>query len=100
MNKSEAIENIKKLSEIELVKILKLLKENSYGILSKAAKTKEIERFKSQIIGKEYYKILTEEEIDVIIEYTLIRCGLMENEHELRDRIGNKPSKILDGDER
>lgn len=32
MNRSEALENIRKLTEIELIKNLKLLKENSYGI--------------------------------------------------------------------
>ena len=52
MNRSEALENIRKLTEIELIKNLKLLKENSYGILSKAARAKAIERFKSQIIGR------------------------------------------------
>lgn len=100
MNKSEALENIRKLTEIELIKNLKLLKENSYGILSKAARAKAIERFKSQIIGKEYYKIFTEEEINVIIEYTLLKCDLRENEHELREHIEIKPSKTLDRDER
>lgn len=107
MNRSEALENIRKLTEIELIKNLKLLKENSYGILSKAARAKAIERFKSQIIGKEYYKIFTEEEINVIIEYTLLKCDLRENEHdlrenehELREHIESKPSKTPERDER
>ena len=42
---------------------------------------------------------LTEEEINIIIEYTLARFGLMENEHELR-HIENKSSKTPDRDER
>lgn len=107
MNRSEALENIRKLTEIELIKNLKLLKENSYGILSKAARAKAIERFKLQIIGKEYYKIFTEEEINVIIEYTLLKCDLRENEHdlrenehELREHIESKPSKTPERDER
>lgn len=100
MNRSEALENIRKLTEIELIKNLKLLKENSYGILSKVARAKAIERFKLQIIGKEYYKIFTEEEINVIIEYTLLKCDLRENEHELREHIESKPSKTPERDER
>lgn len=99
MNRSEALANVGKLIEIELIKNLKLLKENSYGILSKVARAKEIERFKSQRIGKEYYNFFSEEEINVIIEYTLLRCGLIENEHELREHI-EKPSKTHDRDER
>ena len=95
MNKSEALANVGKLTEIELITVLKLLKES----LSKVAREKAIERFKSKKIGKEYYEILTEEEINIIIEYTLARFGLMENEHELR-HIENKSSKTPDRDER
>lgn len=97
MNKSEALANVGKLTEIELITVLKLLKESSYGVLSKVAREKAIERFKSKKIGKEYYEILTEE--NIIIEYTLARFGLMENEHELR-HIENKSSKTPDRDER
>ena len=99
MNKSEALANVGKLTEIELITVLKLLKESSYGVLSKVAREKAIERFKSKKIGKEYYESLTEEEINIIIEYTLARVGLMENEHELR-HIENKSSKTPDRDER
>ena len=91
MNKSEALANVGKLTQIELITVLKLL--------SKVAREKAIERFKSKKIGKEYYEILTEEEINIIIEYTLARFGLMENEHELR-HIENKSSKTPDRDER
>ena len=79
MNKSEALAKVGKLTEIELITVLKLLKESSYGVLSKVAREKAIERFKSKKIGKEYYEIITEEEINIIIEYTLARFGLMKN---------------------
>lgn len=48
MNKSEALANVGKLTEIELITVLKLLKESSYGVLSKVAREKAIERFKSK----------------------------------------------------
>ena len=44
MNKSEALANVGKLTEIELITVLKLLKESSYGVLSKVAREKAIER--------------------------------------------------------
>ena len=53
MNKSEALANVGKLTEIELITVLKFLKESSYGVLSKVAREKAIERFKSKKIGKE-----------------------------------------------
>ena len=54
--------------------------------------------FQAQLLN-ELEEILTEEEINIIIEYTLARFGLMENEHELR-HIENKSSKTPDRDER
>lgn len=36
MNKSEALANVGKLTEIELITVLKLLKESSYGEIGRA----------------------------------------------------------------
>lgn len=82
MDKIGLIDSIGKLIEKELVRNLKLIKESSYGILSSEAKRKEIERFKAQRIGDEYHE-LSEGEIDVIIEYILLRKGIKVNERAL-----------------
>ena len=76
-----------------MVKNLKLMREGSYGILSGTVKEREVKRFK-QSLGKEYFTALSDEEINIIIEYILLKSGLKVNDAEL-----TKP-KAPDLDER
>lgn len=94
MNKIEALKGVSTLVENELVTTLKLIKEGSYGILSNAVKEREVKKFKTQSIGKEYSTALSEEEINIIIEYILLKSGIKVNDAEL-----TKP-KAPDLDER
>ena len=94
MNKIEALEGVSTLVENELVKNLKLIREGSYGILSSTVKEREIKNFKAQSIGKEYSTVLSDEEINIIIEYILLKSGIKVNDAEL-----TKP-KTPDLDER
>lgn len=84
MDKISLIDSMGKLIEKELVKNLKLIRESSYGILSSEAKRKEIERFKTQRMGDKYHE-LSNSEIDVIIEYILLRKGIKVNEKALNE---------------
>ena len=94
MNKLEALESVSTLVENQLVTSLKLIREGSYGILSSTVKEREVKRFKTQNISKEYSSILSDEEINIIIEYILLKSGLKVNDAEL-----TKP-KAPDLDER
>ena len=51
-------------------------------------------RFKRQNIAKEYFEILSDEEINIIIEYILLKSGIKVNDAELTK------SKAPDLDER
>lgn len=90
MDKAGVIKSLKVLVENELVRNLNLIKESSYGILSSAAKRKEINRFKAERI-KDGYPLLSDKEIDIIIEYVLLQKELKTNEKDI---------KRIDGDER
>ena len=94
MNKLEALESVSTLVENQLVTSLKLIREGSYGILSSTVKEREIMRFKRQNIAKEYFEILSDEEINIIIEYILLKSGIKVNDAELTK------SKAPDLDER
>ena len=94
MNKLEALESVSTLVENQLVTSLKLIREGSYGILSSRVKEREIMRFKRQNIAKEYFEILSDEEINIIIEYILLKSGIKVNDAELTK------SKAPDLDER
>ena len=94
MNKLEALESVSTLVENQLVTNLKLIREGSYGILSSTVKEREIMRFKTQNISKEYSSILSDEEINIIIEYILLKSGIKVNDAELTK------SKAPDLDER
>lgn len=94
MNKLEALESVSTLVENQLVTNLKLIREGSYGILSSTVKEREIMRFKRQNIAKEYFEILSDEEINIIIEYILLKSGIKVNDAELTK------SKAPDLDER
>ena len=83
MNKLEALESVSTLVENQLVTSLKLIREGSYGILSSAVKEREVKRFKTQNISKEYSSILSDEEINIIIEYILLKSGIKVNDAEL-----------------
>ncbi len=94
MNKLEALESVSTLVENQLVTSLKLIREGSYGILSSTVKEREVKRFKTQNISKEYSSILSDEEINIIIEYILLKSGIKVNDAELTK------SKAPDLDER
>ena len=94
MNKLEALESVSTLVENQLVTSLKLIREGSYGILSSKVKERESMRFKRQNIAKEYFEILSDEEINIIIEYILLKSGIKVNDAELTK------SKAPDLDER
>lgn len=94
MNKLEALESVSTLVENQLVTSLKLIREGSYGILSSKVKEREVKRFKTQNISKEYSSILSDEEINIIIEYILLKSGIKVNDAELTK------SKAPDLDER
>lgn len=94
MNKLEALESVSTLVENQLVTNLKLIREGSYGILSSTVKEREVKRFKTQNISKEYSSILSDEEINIIIEYILLKSGIKVNDAELTK------SKAPDLDER
>ena len=94
MNKLEARESVSTLVENQLVTSLKLIREGSYGILSSTVKEREVKRFKTQNISKEYSSILSDEEINIIIEYILLKSGIKVNDAELTK------SKAPDLDER
>ena len=83
MNKLEALESVSTLVENQLVTSLKLIREGSYGILSSTVKEREVKRFKTQNISKEYSSILSDEEINIIIEYILLKSGIKVNDAEL-----------------
>lgn len=93
MNRAEALKGVSTLVENDLLTTLKLIKEGSYGILSNVAKEREVKRFKTRI-DKRYYEALSTEEINVIIEYILIKNGINVNEQEITE------SKPKDLDER
>ena len=94
MNKLEALESVSTLVENQLVTSLKLIREGSYGILSSTVKEREVKRFKTQNISKEYSSILSDEEINIIKEYILLKSGIKVNDAELTK------SKAPDLDER
>ena len=94
MNKLEALEGVSALVENQLVTNLKLIREGSYGILSSTVKEREVKRFKTQNISEKYSSILSDEEINIIIEYILLKSGIKVNDAELTK------SKAPDLDER
>ena len=94
MNKLEALESVSTLVENQLVTSLKLIREGSYGILSSTVKEREVKRFKTQNISEKYSSILSDEEINIIIEYILLKSGIKVNDAELTK------SKAPDLDER
>lgn len=90
MNKLEALDNLGELVEKELVTNLKLIREGSYGILSRAVKEREINRFKMQRLKREGTPLLlklSDEEIDIIIEYILLKSGIRVNEKDVTKHI-------------
>ena len=90
MDKLEALDNLEKLVEKELVRYLKLIRESSYGILSSTVKEQEVNRFKAQRLKREGTPLLSElsdEEIDIIIEYILLKSGIRVNEKDVTKHI-------------
>ena len=83
MDKLEALDNLGKLVEKDLVRNLKLIREGSYGILSSTVKEREISKFKSHTLKKELVSRSSDEEVNIIIEYILLRNGIRVNEREL-----------------
>ena len=94
MDTKEAIDALGIIIENGLVRNLKLIMEGSYGILSNASKEKEISRFKSQVLRKKYFKLVStfsDAELNTIIDYILLRNEIRVNERNL-----NKPPEELD----
>lgn len=96
MNQKEKIDSLGIIIENDLVERLKLIKETSYGILSHTAMTREISRFKSQVLrSKENFRLVSafsDDELDVIIKYILLRDEIRVNEKDL-NKIPEEPDE-------
>lgn len=84
MDKRKELEAVSTLVENELVRNLKSIREGSYGILSSTVKEREVKKFKERSLKKEHFTALSDEEINIIIEYILLKSGIEVNEVKLR----------------
>ena len=86
MKRQELIGAVGNLIESDLVFKLKLVRESSYGVLSNKAIEEEKKQFKSQklkgVLG------LTDSEINVLMDYILLKNGLIANEKEINKLYG------------